>query len=173
MDRLIRWVETRPDEWRQTLERIPACDCLIIGRTEAAWATHPQVMIQVEKIINTTFSYMLGQEYDFGAGSKSFSRRAAAYILANSQPENALGTDTEWPILLHRGGFNLDSVVVDGLDWEIADQYQEEAADESRQRALAQAYDANVKHWTYRVSSTVEVVEAGLDALQRPLVEVK
>src|SRR5262245_58113237 len=48
MDRLIRWVETRPGEWHQTLERIPTCDCLITGRTEAAWATHPQVMIQVE-----------------------------------------------------------------------------------------------------------------------------
>jgi len=172
MDRLIRWVETRPEEWSQTVHRVQQTDCLVIGRTEAAWATHPQVMIQVERIINSTFSYLIGQEFDFGAGSKGFSRRATEFILMNSQPENAPGTDVEWPILAHRGGFRLDSVLVDGLDWEIPDQYQDKAADAERQRTLAEAYDADVKHWKYRVHSTVDVVEAGLAALHRSLVEV-
>lgn len=169
LDRLIRWVETRPDEWLHTLKRIQETDCLIIGRTEAAWETHPQVMIQVEKIINSTFSYLLGHNFDFGSGSKGFSRRAVAFILANSHPENALGTDTEWPILLHRGGFQLDEVLVDGLDWEIPDQYQDYAADRARQRSVAEAYDADVKHWMRRVNDTVNVVNAGLEAFQRPL----
>jgi hypothetical protein len=171
LDRLIRWVETRPDEWLQTVERVQQSDCLIIGRTEAAWATHPQVMIQVEKIINSTFSHFLGQDFDFGAGSKGFSRRAAGVILANCQPDNPLGADIEWPILLHRVGFSLQSVLADGLDWEIPDQYQDQAADRERQRTLAEAYDADVQRWKYRVGSTVEVFASGLDALQRPLVE--
>jgi hypothetical protein len=169
LDRLIRWVETRPDEWIHTLKHIQETDCLIIGRTEVAWETHPQVMIQVEKIINSTFSYLLGHNFDFGSGSKGFSRRAVAFILANSQPENALGTDTEWPILLHRGGFQLNEVLVDGLDWEIPDQYQDCAADRERQRQVAEEYDADVKHWLRRVDDTVNVVNAGLEALQRPL----
>jgi hypothetical protein len=171
LDRLIRWVETRRDEWLQIVDRVQQTDCLIIGRTEAAWATHPQVMIQVEKIINSTFSYFLGQDFDFGAGSKGFSRRAAGIILANCQPDNPLGADIEWPILLQRGGFTLEGVLVNGLDWEIPDQYQDQAADAARQRALAEAYDADVKHWQYRVGSTVEVFASGLDALKRSLVE--
>ena len=172
LDRLIRWVETRPDEWKQTLKRIQESDCLIIGRTEAAWETHPQVMIQVEKIINSTFSYLLGQNFDFGSGSKGFSRYAAAFILANSRPENALGTDTEWPILLHRGRFRLDEMLVDGLDWEIPDQYQDHAADRQRQNRIAEEYDADLKHWMRRVDDTVNVVKAGLEAFQRELIGV-
>ena len=173
LDRLIRWIETRSDEWQQTLKRLQQSDCLVIGRTEAAWATHPQVMIQVEKMINSTFSYLLGQDLDFGAGSKSFSHTAAGFILANSQPQNALGTDVEWPILLHRAGFKVDGVLVDGLDWEIPDQYQDRAADLARQQQIAVEYDAELKHWTQRVNETVNVFNAGLDALQRDLMGVK
>jgi hypothetical protein len=169
MDRLIRWVETRPEEWQHTVERLQGVDCLIIGRTEAAWATHPQVMIQVEKVINLVFSYLLGGEFDIGSGSKGFSRQAAEIILANSRPERAIGTDAEWVVLLHRSGFHLDSVLVDGLDWEIPDQYQDHAADEVRQQQMAASYDTNVQNWKYRVGATVEVVEAGLNALQRDL----
>jgi hypothetical protein len=173
LDRLIRWLETRPDEWQQTLKRLQQSDCLVIGRTEAAWATHPQVMIQVEKMINSTFSYLLGQDLDFGAGSKSFSHTAAGMILANSQPQNALGTDVEWPILLHRAGFKVEGVFVDGLDWEIPDQYQDQAADLARQQQIAVEYDAELKNWTHRVGDTVKVFSAGLDALQRELMGVK
>jgi hypothetical protein len=172
MDRLIRWVETRPEEWRAIVERLQSVDCLVIGRTEAAWATHPQVMIQVEKVINSVFSHLLSGEFDIGSGSKGFSRRAAEVILTNSRPERAIGTDAEWLVLLHRAGFPLESVVVDGLDWEISDQYQDRAADRQRQQQMAAVYDANVQNWMYRVGATVEVIEAGLDAFQRELKQV-
>ncbi len=39
---VLRWMETRPGEWRETVEKIQSCDCLIVGRTQAAYATHPQ-----------------------------------------------------------------------------------------------------------------------------------
>lgn len=39
MDRLIRWVETRPDEWARVVAEIPLHECLVIGRTDAAWDT--------------------------------------------------------------------------------------------------------------------------------------
>ena len=172
LDRLIRWVETRPEEWLETLKCLQEVDCLVIGRTAAAWATHPQVMIQVEKVINDVFSHLLGGEFDIGSGSKGFSRAAARFILANSQPGRAIGTDAEWPVLLHRGGFQLKGLLVDGLDWEIPDQYQDHAADRERQAAMAVEYDADVGHWAYRVGATVEVIEAGLDAMQRELKEV-
>jgi hypothetical protein len=169
LDRLIRWVETRPAEWQQIVQQTQQCECLVIGRTEAAWATHPQVMIQVDKVINSVFSYMLEGEFDIGSGSKGFSRDAVGFILANSRPERAIGTDAEWAVLLYRAGFLLESVEVDGLDWEIPDQFQEQAADRARQAQQAESYDADVRHWFYRVGATVEVVEAGLDAMQREL----
>ncbi len=169
MDRLIRWAETRETEWLQTVEYLQTCDCLIIGRTPEAWETHPQVMIQMEHIINSVFSFHLNGDYDFGAGSKGFSRRAAAYILDNCEPANAIGADTEWPIVCYRAGMNVEGVLVDGLDWEIPDQFQPHAADRERQHVLAAEYDADVQRWQHRMKTTREAVEAGLVALKRPL----
>lgn len=170
MDRLLRWVETRPDEWRATVEQVRQADCLVIGRTAAAWATHPRAMYDAELIINRTFSKLLGQEMDFGAGSKGFSRRAAEFLIASTTPGRALGADTEWPVLLHRAGFRVRGLLVDGLDWESADRYQDQAADPETQRRFAESYDEVAHNWAMRVRVTEEIVDAGIEAWLRPLV---
>ncbi|MBI5670261.1 MAG: histidine phosphatase family protein [Chloroflexi bacterium] len=169
MDRLLRWVETRPDEWRTTVEQVGQVDCLVIGRTAAAWETHPRALYEAERIINRTFSKLLGQDMDFGAGSKGFSRRAAEFLIASTTPGRALGADTEWPVLLYRAGLRVTSVLVDGLDWESADRYQEQAADADTQRRLAAAYDNVAQNWAMRVRVTQQIVDAGIDAWLRPL----
>ncbi|MFQ5616744.1 MAG: hypothetical protein ACE5GO_09860, partial [Anaerolineales bacterium] len=120
-DRLLRWVETCPEEWQRVVEDVSRAECLVIGRTEAAWETHPQALRQTERISNAIFSHLLGQELDLSAGSKGFSRVATEFILANSRPGRALGTDSEWIVLAHRAGFRVETLLVDGLDWEIAD----------------------------------------------------
>lgn len=169
MDRLLHWVETRPGEWRQTVEAVQRADCLVIGRTADAWDTHPRAMFEAERIINDLFSRLLEQEMDFGAGSKGFSRRAAEFLVANTTPGRALGADTEWPVLLYRVGFRVTGVLVDGLDWESADRYQEQAADAETQRRFAAAYDEVAQNWAMRVRVTHEIIEAGMDAWTRPL----
>jgi hypothetical protein len=107
LDRLIRWVETRPEEWARVVAEIPQHECLVIGRTDAAWETHPRALRDTERITSHVFSAILGQELDLSAGAKGFSRAAAAWIIRNSRPERALGKDSEWVILAHRGGFRL------------------------------------------------------------------
>ena len=74
---------------------------------------------------------------DVSAGSKSFSRSAAQYLVDHARPDNSIGTDAEWPILLKQAGFGLEYIQVDGLDWESADQFQSQAAtvDEQKQAA--------------------------------------
>jgi broad specificity phosphatase PhoE len=170
MDRLLRWIETRPDEWRATLDRVGQADCLVIGRTPSAWATHPRALVETEAISTGLMNRLLGQELDISAGSKGFSRRAAEFILANSLPRRAIGTDAEWVMLAHRAGYRVEQVLVDGLDWEIADQHQAQAADLDRQRSLAAAYDADSSKWAHRVDIAHEIVEAGMDAWSRRLV---
>lgn len=170
MDRLIRWVETRPDEWRATVEAVQQSDCLVIGRTEQAWATHPRALYQTERVYNLLFSQILGVEVDLGAGSKGFSRRAVAFLAQNAHQGRALGADSEWVILLHRAGFTIDTLLVDGLDWETADRYSDQAADAETQRRAAQAYDERAENWSMRVAVALETAEAGLDALNREIV---
>jgi hypothetical protein len=170
MDRLLRWVETRPDEWRQTVNVVKSSDFLVIGRTPAAYATHPQSLIQTEGISNAIVSHLVGQPMDVSAGSKGFSRSAVEYLVANTQPGRALGADGEWTVLLHRAGFRVDYLEVDGLDWESADRYQSQAADGERQRQLAAEYDASAENWAARVQVAHEITQSALDAMQRPLI---
>jgi hypothetical protein len=172
MDRLIRWVETRPDEWRRTVQFVSDADHAMMGRTAQAYRTHPNALIETEKISNSFVSYCLGQPVDVSAGSKGFSRRAAQFLMANAKPGRALGADGEWAVLLDRAGFRLCYVEVDGLDWETADRYQDRAADGDRQRQMADAYDQDASNWAARVQVALEIVQAGIDAMQRPLIEV-
>lgn len=161
-DRAVHWVETRPDELAQAAARVQTTDCLLLGRTEAAWATHPQAMRQTEAIFNHLFSRLLGVEADFGAGARGFSRLAAEYLLARVPADH--WADTAWPVVLWHGGFRLDTLLVDGLDWETPDQYRDEAADSDTQRQAAAAYDADPAHWSSRVWVADAITRAGIAA---------
>jgi hypothetical protein len=171
-DRILRWVETHPEEWRQVLSLVERCECLIIGRTTASYQTHPQALLETEKISNSVISYLVGKSMDVSAGSKSFSMSACASLLLNSRPGNALGTDAEWPLILKRLGYPIDYIEVDGLDWESADRYQEKAADPERQKSAAARYDSDPENWSRRVAVAMEIIEVGLDIMRRDLVPI-
>lgn len=102
------------------------------------------------------------------AGSKGFSR-AAAWIVRHSEAGQAMGKDSEWIVLAHRGGFRISQVLVDGLDWEIPDRDQDRAADAERQKAMRDEYDAKAENWAMRARVAIEIAEAGVRALKRAL----
>lgn len=169
MDRLLRWVETRPEEWQQSVQAIQTTDCLVMGRSDVAYRTHPKSLVQTEAISNRVVSFFLGQEMDVSAGSKGFSRPAAEYLAMNTRPGRALGTDAEWPILLKRAGYQVEYRVVDGLDWESADRYQEQAAGPEGQRLAAEQVDADAHNWEWRVKVAQEIVDVAIEAAHRAL----
>lgn len=170
-DRLVRWIETCPEELAQTVARMQTTDCLVIGRTPAAFATHPMAQQQPEKLSNEVFSRLLGRRLDFSSGSKGFSRAAAEFLMRHSPSGHVMGTDSEWVILLHRAGYRIDAVEVDGLDWETADRYLDHAAHTETQRRVAAEYDADPEHWSFRVQVAQDIIDAGFAALTRPLKE--
>ena len=104
---------------------------------------------------------------DVSAGSKGFSHEAAEYLIANTSPVRAIGTDAEWPILLHKAGFRVDYLAVDGLDWESADRYRDHAASPDDQQKAAVQYDTDSQHWALRVEIAREIVESALIAANR------
>jgi hypothetical protein len=122
-----------------------------------------------EGMANATFSHLLGRPVDLGAGSKGFSRRAVDLLMKLTQPGRAIGTDSEWPVLLWRAGYTLDTVLCDGLDWETADRYRDTAADSELQRTKAAERDADPQEWAYRATIAQEIIEKGIEALTRPL----
>lgn len=170
-ERLIRWIETAPHEIPAVLHALQQTDCLIIGRSPAALATHARALQQTEHITNRIFSHLLGQAVDLGGGSRGFSHRAVAFLQRHSPPERAIGTDAAWPILLHRAGFAIRTTAVDGLTWEVPDHYKPIAVGRDEQQAFAMQYDKDASRWELRVQTAAEILEAGLDALNQPLLE--
>lgn len=172
LDRLLRWVETRPEEWRAIVKQVRAADCLILGRTPDAYATHPQSLVQTEAIANAVVGRLLGRTIDLSAGSKGFSREAAHYLLAHAHRDRAMGADGEWPLLLQAAGFTVDYTEVDGLDWETADRYRDQAADAATQQALAAEMDADPQQWAWRVHVMREIIQTSFAAHDRALMPV-
>jgi SAM-dependent methyltransferase len=165
MDRLLRWMETRYEEWKQAVMALGSPqDCIVFGRSPDAYLTHPQAMLLTEKVSNLVTSYFLGKTMDVSAGAKAFSRQAASYLVENTQPIRAIGTDAEWLILLKRAGFIIDTVEVRGLDYESADRFQPQAAGAEEQRQAAEEVDGDPKQWARRVEIAHEIVQSALEA---------
>jgi hypothetical protein len=146
LDRILYWVETDPAGWDKTIQYIQETDCLIIGRTEKAFQTHPQAIQQTERIINHVFSSLLGRPVDLGGGSRGFSARAAQYLVEHSRPGSSWCSDSEWVMLLHRAGFSVDSMTVDGL----------------ASPGYPTDYDADAKRWEFRVQMALDIIRAGI-----------
>lgn len=166
-DRLLRWTELYEDELRATVNAIQDSDAVMIGRTPYAFNTHPKCMQQTETMINEVFSHLLGNSLDLTAGSKAFSRKAVEVLVSQTQPGNGMATDSEWAVILHKAGFKLDSLLVDGLDWETADRYLTHAADPETQRRVADEYDASVDNWQFRTQLARDIIRVGLAAMYR------
>ena len=135
LDRLIHWLECYPDELCEVVTRIGEADCLITGRTERAWSTHPRCMAETEPIFSMVFSYLLDIKADFGAGSMGLSRRAAEYVIANGSAE-----------------------------WESADRYRDAAADEETRVRLAVEMDQDAAAWKHRAYVAHEITRVGMIA---------
>ncbi|MBV7333360.1 hypothetical protein KFU94_35015 [Chloroflexi bacterium TSY] len=161
-DRLLHWVEADPSEWQTTVQRIRQTDCLIMGRSEQALHSHPQALVQTERIINTIASSILTQSVDLGGGSRGLSRAAAQFLIEHTTPGS--WGDAQWPILLHRAGFRVDYVALDGLEWESPDRYRNQAATSGQRSQAAETYDQDAKHWARRVQIAQEIIQEGLVA---------
>jgi hypothetical protein len=167
MDHLLRWIETRQDEWHKVTEAAARTPFLVIGRSPQAYSTYPLAIRETERPINRLFSRIYGQEMDLCAATRGMSRDVAGMLLRESSSVATFGVDTEWPAIVFRRGVGLAYLEADGLDWESADQYQDTAADAARQSQLAALYDREPENWSFRVRAAEGMIWSGLDALGR------
>lgn len=167
-DRLLHWLECFPDELGRAVDRMTDVDCLITGRTDQAWATHPRCMIETEALFNMTFSHLFDAKMmDFGAGSRGLSRRAADYLMQQSSPAWGWAIDAAWPLILHHAKYSIEYLAVNGLEWETPDQFRETAADPPTRSAIAEQHDRTPEIWQQRVHVAHEITRIGLLALER------
>lgn len=167
MDHLLRWMETRSDEWHKVTETAAHTPFLVVGRSPQAYSTYPLAIRETERPINRLFSRIYGQEMDLCAATRGMSRDVAGMLLRESSSAATFGVDTEWPAIAFRRGVVVAYVEADGLDWESADQFQDAAADVARQSQLAALYDREPENWSFRVRAAEGMIWSGLDALGR------
>ena len=167
MDHLIRWMETRPDEWSKVTGAAVHAPFLVIGRSPQAYSTYPLAIRETERPINSLFSRIFGQEMDLCAAARGMSRDVACMVQRESTTVATFGVDTEWPAIAFRHGVGLTYVEADGLDWESADRYQDTAADAARQSQLAARYDRDPENWSFRVRAADGMIRSGLAAVGR------
>jgi hypothetical protein len=113
------------------------------------------------------FSHVLGQPVDLGLGCRGLSRRAAELVLRNSGRE--VWPDAKWPVLVHRAGWDVTSVEVDGVEWETPDFHRDGAADPATRQRAADEYDRKSDRWADRVRTAHEIIEQGLAVPTQPL----
>jgi hypothetical protein len=101
LDRMVTWCLSYPEEFEKVKERIRTFDYLIIGRTEAAFRSHPAAWRETEKITNKIFTLEFGSrdEIDVTAGSCGLNKAGLLKIAGQSK---AAVTDAEWPMIIKR-----------------------------------------------------------------------
>jgi len=159
LDRLLYWVLHYSDELVQVVKQvIPVVDYTAIGRTAAAFASHPPVQQELEGMTNEVFSALFGREMDVTAGSCGISRPAGHYLLRHSR-ETSNATDTEWPSLIgDAGDLHVGYVAVEGLAFETAFFHGEEVYEQAH-TAANWARRARLAHDSIRAAIRVHLAE--------------
>jgi hypothetical protein len=126
LDRVIHWALTRPAELERIAGGAHRSPFTVVGRTAAAMATHPLSQRLPENATNEAVSAALGQSADVTSGCCAMTSDTAHQLLRLSTAAGVT-TDAEWPLLVALGlSGSIETVAVDGLDFETADYYPDE-----------------------------------------------
>ncbi|MBZ0303997.1 MAG: hypothetical protein K8J31_29935 [Anaerolineae bacterium] len=150
-DRVLHWADHYPDELRQVAARILAADFTVLGRTARAFASHPGVQRDTERIINTVFRRVTGLDWDMGSGARGLSRRAIEALNAHCTDET-ISVDVTWPLCLRKqAGLTLGYVLAEGLEFETGDGYGHEQVAAADYAHWLDALDDDPRRWAYRL----------------------
>ncbi|MFQ5421873.1 MAG: hypothetical protein ACE5EY_16105 [Anaerolineae bacterium] len=161
-DRAAHWVRHYADELAQAAQFMQQYDFTVLGRTARAFASHPVVQTETEKLANRLFATVSGHAWDVLAAGRGLSRRAAEAVVARSD-DGTVGVDTSWPLLLIQlGGFSFGYLETEGLEFETADQFPEAVAAAGGTAAWKAQLDADPKHWLFRLQAAHIEIESML-----------
>lgn len=159
-DRVLHWAEFRQDELRALCLSPDAADCVVLGRTARAFASHPRVQRDTEAVINQVFARVSGHDWDVTGAARILSRRAVQAIVVGCD-DDGISTDCSWPLFLARaGGFSLAYRETEGLEFETADRYAEEIAAVGGIVAWLDRLDADPRQWALRLEVARQEVAA-------------
>jgi len=164
LDRLIHWVRTYPEEYRQIRRKALEYEFLMVGRTPRAFQTHPRTQTCTEGIANLVASRILGFKdtrdiIGVGWGLSS----SLVQLLLSTPQRNSYGFFCGWPVIAWRNSARKAYVEVEGLEWETPDRYEDEIAVEGYESWL-KAF-TTPKEWEHRSLMLKDLVESLLDLM--------
>jgi len=137
LDRLIHWVRTYPEEYRQTRRKALEYEFLMVGRTLKAFQTHPRTQTCTEGIANLVASRILGFKDTRDIIGVCWGLSSSLVQLLLSTPRrNSYGFYCGWPVIAWRNSAKKAYLEVEGLEWETPDRYEHEIAVEGYERWL-------------------------------------
>lgn len=117
-DRLLYWYMTYPGELKQVIHLIECDKFTIIGRTKAAFDSHPWYQRETEDLINRLYSQ---DNVDVLAASRGMNVYMARWILKHSKASNPACIDVEWCRLIKSASvYPIKYLLVNGLGYESA-----------------------------------------------------
>lgn len=115
-DRLLYWYMTYPEELKQVIRLIECDKFTIIGRTKAAFDSHPWYQRETEGLINRLYSQ---DNVDVLAASRGMNVYMARWILKHSTASNPACIDVEWCRLIKTASvYPIKYLSVNGLGYE-------------------------------------------------------
>jgi hypothetical protein len=150
-DSMLHWVQRYPDELGAVLARIPEHDMTLIGRSQRALDSHPHSQRETEVFVNHAFAHLSGYSWDVMRSGRGLSRRAAEAIVAECA-EDGISADVVWPLfLLRKGGFSIESIAVEGTEFETPDRYGPEIIAAGGYASWLRQIDADPRRWARRL----------------------
>jgi hypothetical protein len=165
-DRVIHWLTHYPAEYHTVARQILDHDFLVIGRTQRAFDSHPEVQRATEASTNRAFAAAYGAALDITAGSRGASARAVS-LLSQYSRTATVGVDSEWPILLQRLGLRPGYLEAEGLEYETADRYQAEIEAAGGREDWLTTHVNTPRGWAFRFALAHAIALAALDAATR------
>ena len=159
-DRVLHWAAHYPEELAHVAVQIGASDFTVLGRTERAFAGHPRIQRDTERITNYVFRRVSGWSWDITAAARGLSQRAARAIVADC-PEDTVGAEAVWPLFLReRGGFTFAYMATEGLEFETAARHQSEVEAAGGYAQWLSNLSSDPRRWQERLRLVQVVIDA-------------
>jgi hypothetical protein len=129
-DRALHWAHRFPNELRDVINYIPSYSgFLSFIRTRRAFESHPLIQRTTETTVNAIASEVAKTDVDIMSGSFAFDRKLAEDIVKESKRKD-FGIYAEFLMVALKNKAHINTMEVEGLEWETPDQFKDKIEQE-------------------------------------------
>ena len=129
-DRALHWVNRFSNELKDVIYYIPSYSgFLSFIRTRRAFESHPLIQRTTETTVNAIASEVAGVDVDIMSGSFGFDRELTE-LIAKESKRTDFGIYAEFLTIALRHKMKINTMEVEGLEWETPDQFKDKIEQE-------------------------------------------